>query len=117
MVIEVKGMVGASGRNASYWNAFLLPHANKIWGKVIFSQACVSHSVHGGGSLYDVTSCLAGWSHVPSRGSLSSGGSLSRGCMSGGGGFSVRETPRTVKNGRYASYWNAFLVRTANLIT
>ena len=26
-----------------------------------------------------------------------------------GEGVSVRETPRTVKSGRYASYWNAFL--------
>ena len=25
-----------SGRYASYWNAFLLPPANKVWGKVIF---------------------------------------------------------------------------------
>ena len=36
----------------------------------------------GGGSLYDVTSCLAAWSHVPSRGSLvtcSFGGTLSWG--------------------------------------
>ena len=29
-----------------------------------------------GGSLYDVTSCLAAWSHVPSRG-LPPGGSVS----------------------------------------
>ena len=27
---------------------------------------CVSHSVHVGGSLYNVNSCLAAWSHVPS---------------------------------------------------
>ena len=33
---------------ASYWNAFLLPSANEVWGKVIFSQACVIPSVHGG---------------------------------------------------------------------
>ena len=46
-----------------------LPPAN-VWGKVIFAQACVCHSVHWGGGLYDVTSCLAAWSHVPSRGSL-----------------------------------------------
>ena len=49
-----------------------LPPANEVWGKVIFSQARVSHSVRGGGgvSLYNVTSCLAVWSHVPSGGSL-----------------------------------------------
>ena len=55
--------------------------------------------------------CL--WSHVPS------GGSLSR-------GVSVRETPgqrppplpRTIKSGKYAYYWNAFLfeVDTAQLL-
>ena len=79
----------------------------EVWGKVIFSQACASQSVHRGrGSLYDVTSCLAAWSHVPSgkgvfvpgpmfllgvsvqevlclEGSLS-GGSLSKGSLSGG---------------------------------
>ena len=26
-----------------------LPQANEVWGKVMFSQACVSHSVHGEG--------------------------------------------------------------------
>ena len=26
-----------------------LPYANEVWGKVIFSQASVSHSVHWGG--------------------------------------------------------------------
>ena len=33
----------------------------------MFSQV----SVNRGGSLYDVTACLAAWSHVPSGGSLS----------------------------------------------
>ena len=37
-----------SGQYASYWNAFLLPPANEVWGKVIFSVACVKNSVHGG---------------------------------------------------------------------
>ena len=53
--------------------------ATEVWGKVIFSQAYVSHSVQRGGggggevergSLYDVTSCLAAWAQVPSRGDL-----------------------------------------------
>ena len=48
---------------------FLLP-ANELWGKVMFLQVSVILSM-GGGVLYDVTSCLAAWSHVPSRGSLS----------------------------------------------
>ena len=29
--------------------ANFLPPANEVWGKVIFSQACVKNSVHGGG--------------------------------------------------------------------
>ena len=62
---------------------------------------CVSHSVHrGGGSLYNITSCLAAWSHsgkgvfVPGSMFLLEGdlyawshvpswGSLSRGSLSG----------------------------------
>ena len=32
----------------------------------VFTHVC--HSVHGMGSLYDATSCLAAWCHVPSRG-------------------------------------------------
>ena len=75
-----------SGRHASYWNAFLLmklvrfslqwriqvfpgaptpggsanlllPPANVVWGKVMFLHMSVILST--GGSLYDVTSCLA----------------------------------------------------------
>ena len=49
---------------------------------------------------------------------LSPGGSLSRAVqgrsLSGGslsGGVSVRETPRTVTSGQYASYWNAFFLQ------
>ena len=32
--------------------AFLLPPANEVWGKVIFSEACVKNSVHRGGSTW-----------------------------------------------------------------
>ena len=51
---------------------------------------------------------------VSVRGSLSGGGLCLGGLCLGGpvrGEFSVRETPRTVTSGRYAtaSYWNAFL--------
>ena len=42
-----------------------LPSAKEVWGKVMFSQAFVCP--RGGVSLYDVTSCLAAWSHVPHR--------------------------------------------------
>ena len=54
---------------------------------------CFSVQGVGGGSLYDVTSCLAAWSHVPSRdslpplggGSASGGRSASRGSAFRGG--------------------------------
>ena len=46
---------------------FLQP-ANEVWGKVIFSQACFSHSVHGeweegcvaGGHMYGRGACMVG---------------------------------------------------------
>ena len=66
----------------------------------VFTHVC--HSVHEGReSMYDVTSCLAAWSHVPSRGYLSLDPPGQR----------WTETPlsRTIKSGRYTSYWNAFL--------
>ena len=75
----------------------LLQPANEVWGKVIFSQACLS--VHGGGG------CLCPGVSVK-------GGSLSRGLGSLGGlcpGSLCQGDPRTVKSGRYASYWIAFL--------
>ena len=81
-----------------------LPPAN-VWGKVMFLLACVI-LFRGGGegrSLYDDTSCLVAWSPVPSRGLR-----LWSHVPSGGGGWSL--TPRTVKSGRYTSYWNAFLL-------
>ena len=64
----------------------LLPPANEVCGKVMLLYLSVSHSVHGG-ALYDVTSCLAAWSHVPSRG-LCLDGSLSGGVC--GEGVSVK---------------------------
>ena len=64
---------------------FLSP-ANKVWSKVIFSEACVILFTGWISVWYHF--CLAAWSHVPSRGSLSGGslsrGSLSRGSVSGG---------------------------------
>ena len=38
-----------------------LPPANEVWGKVIFSVACVKNSVHGGGGL---PQCMLGY-HPP----------------------------------------------------
>ena len=47
-----------------YVTLLLLP-GNEVCGKIIFSKA---YSVH---TLYDFTSCLTGWCHIPSGGSLS----------------------------------------------
>ena len=78
--------------------SFVKKRANEVWGKVMFLHIC--HSVHGGGgclwSLYDVTSCLAAWSHVAFQGGLClwshvpSGKSPSRGSLSGCGGLPDR---------------------------
>ena len=68
---------------------FLLPPAKEVWGKAIFSQACVKTSVHRGGGAW-------------SRGGLLLGGAWWR-------------TPRdSYCCGRYASYWNAFLLCARN---
>ena len=72
------------------------------------------------GSLYDVTSCLADWSYVPSvcKGVVSDSGPLFLRGVSIQGvavqGLPERDPPRqissrTVTSGRYASYWNVFL--------
>ena len=81
-------------------------------------QTCFSNHT-GGGSLYDVTSCLAAWSqgglclwpHVPSRGlclgDLCPGG-LCPGNLCQGGvsvqGVSVGRPLQSQKSGQYASY-------------
>ena len=61
-IFSLSVAVAATSRTVDF--LCLLPPANEVWGKVMFSQACVSHSVRGG-SLYDVTSCLAAWCHAP----------------------------------------------------
>ena len=89
----------------------LLP-ANEVWGKVVFSEACVKNSVHRGGLL---------------QGVCSKGGVCSRGGVYSRGGCAqvryppLEQTPRTKYTppeadsgirsmcGRYASYWNTFL--------
>ena len=75
----------------------------------VFTGVCLSV---GEGSLYDATSCLADWSHVPSRGLCPREGSLSKGFLFGWslcGGLPDRPLSHMVTSGRYASYWNAFL--------
>ena len=68
----------AGGKKSS-----LLPPANEVWGKVIFSEACVKNSVHRGVGLSACT-----W-HTPQG----------RAC------WEIRST-----SGRYASYWSAILL-------
>ena len=58
----------------------LLPPANEVWGKVIFSQACVKNSVHRGGLVQGGCSrggCLL-WGAL-----LLGGGAWSRGGVPG----------------------------------
>ena len=78
----------------------LLPPANEVWGKLMFSQTCVSHSDHSEGSPYDVTSYVAARLHVPSRVfvqwvsvqgvCVQRGISVQKGSLSRGGGISLR---------------------------
>ena len=93
---------------------YLLPPANEVWGKVIFSEACVKNSVRGGFPAY-----LAGHMTNQQGGLLlgvpALGGSAPRGCLLRGGACSGGAwwSPPSPRNGyccgRYASYWNAFL--------
>ena len=76
-----------------------LPPANEVWGKVIFSQACVIPSVH----RWEVgfPACIT--DH------MTGGVCIQRGiCIQG-----VGQTPQHYGiwsiSGRHASYWNAFL--------
>ena len=51
----------------NYCFGTFLPPANEVWGKVIFSQACVKNSVHRGGVPGPGVSAPGGWSGgVPS---------------------------------------------------
>ena len=54
-----------------------LPPANEVWGKVIFSQACVKNSVHSGGGVVS-QHCIAlhcrWYPSMPCSGSLEGGG-------------------------------------------
>ena len=49
------GGVGAINRLFAF--DFLLPPADEVWGKVIFSVACVKNSVHRGG----LPQCMLGY--------------------------------------------------------
>ena len=84
-----------------------LPSANEVWGKVIFSEACVKNSVHGRGwaGLGGVCSRGDAWS----GGCLVQGGAWSRGVPGPGGGGCLVETPRTATaaGGTHSCFQNA----------
>ena len=82
-------------------NYLLLPPANEVWGKVMFSQVFVCPQ--GGGEGL----CPSMHHRSHDQGGLCPGREVSV------LGVSVREIPpppRTVTSGRYASYWNALLL-------
>ena len=58
-----------------------LPPANEVWGKVIFSEACVKNSVYGG---------------VPGQGVPGPGGAWSVGCLVSGGCVEIPPTTTAV---------------------
>ena len=72
------GIQSTSRQYASHWNAFLILPANKDWGKVIFSEACVKNSVQGGAIpaciAGDIPACLAGFQAHTQGGSLGGSG-------------------------------------------
>ena len=85
----------------------------------IFTGICKSFCPQGG-SLYDVTCCLAAWfhvpsgdlcpwSHVPTRGLYPGGVSVQGGLCPRGGLFPRRSPPWNQKSRQHASYWNTFL--------
>ena len=76
-------------------NVFL-PPTNEVWGKVIFSQASVcTPSTVGRGSSWQIPHPTPQDRDPPHD-------------KDPPGQTPETETPRTVKSGRYASYWNAF---------
>ena len=102
----------------SYWNAYLLPPANKVRGKVIFSQASVilfTGGILGRGACMTAGMCVAG-EHVWHGGVWQGKGIgdawqrrvCGAGVHGGGGGMCGRRNGYC--SGQYASYWNAFLL-------
>ena len=78
-----------------------LPPANEVWGKVIFSEACVKNSVHGGGLPH----CMLGYPTAPPRADPPGAEPpLSRHPTGSSACWEIWAT-----SGRYASYWNAIL--------
>ena len=68
--------------------------------------------------LYNITSCMSAWFHVPSRGSVSGDSLSTRVCLTETPwtltprqrSITMDTDPATVKSVWYTSYWNAFLL-------
>ena len=91
---------------------FLLPPANEVWGKVIFSVVFVILSMGVSVWCHFLSSCLVPCSFWGS--SLLLVPCYLQGVSVRGVSFCQgdppTENPHTVKSGRYVSYWNAFLL-------
>ena len=72
-VVSVCSHLSESGRLTFEQKCVLVYYRlqTKFWGKVMFLHMSVILSTVGKGSLYDVTSFLAAWFHVPSGLSVS----------------------------------------------
>ena len=77
------GKQSMSGQYACYWNAFLLPLANEVWGKVICLQVCACPQ----GGVW--SQGVLGPGGVPARGTWSWDGAWSQweGCLVLGGAW------------------------------
>ena len=75
---------------------FVVLKSNWHCGKVIFSHASVSHSVHGGRRVWRGGACMVGGMR---------GRGVCVACIPPARYYEIRSM-----SGRYASYWNAFLL-------
>ena len=121
-----------TGVNSLIYTLYLLPATNEVWGKVIFSEACISHlakcggdawwggGMCGKGGMHGRRACMARGACMVKGAMHGEGGACgSRGAyISGGhawqwrhawqmGGHAYKRDGHW--SGRYASYWNAFL--------
>ena len=63
------------------WSSVFLPPANEVWGKVIFSEACVKNSVHEGEGVPGPGGRVPGPGGSAPRGGLVPGESGPGGCL------------------------------------
>ena len=98
-----------SGQYASYWNAFLLPLANEVWGKVICLQVCACPQ----GGVW--SQGVLGPGGVPARGTWSQwgrlvpvGGACSRGVPGGDPPRTATAEGGTHPTGMYSYYRDVY---------